>query len=333
MFSASTTGSYSKTKNKSESSGETFDKMTPAQQKYYMDFLENQEQFFNDGGAQKDTAAYDAAKDTLAGTTSALDEFISGERDASSLHAMHGIQRDAAADNLGQLTHQIGASANQAGGAGGSRSGIAQGLAAAEADKNLQAQQAQTTYEWNQQGEQNRLAAIDKAQQASQQYMGLADAATTASQQKLDNLLAQKQLISGDMGGTTEGTHSDRSRSESTTAGVSASSSFGLSDEKLKKNMKKTGNKVGVKGSQAVIDEYEYLFTEEAKDDFDAPSGTQKGVKAQDLEKVKPSAVKEVVAKTDSKSKKKKKKKAKSVDYSQLAKASSKLDNAFKSIG
>ena len=206
---------------------------------------------------------------------------------------------------MNQTASQLGS-----GDAGGSRSGIAAGLATAESNQNLNRQML----DYQNQQIDRAVGDLERQRDLETQAMGAygqtmkdesmadffnANAQRDAFGQYLDSVLAI-----GGMGGS--GSSSGTSSSTSMSAdGAGAMMMF--SDETLKKKKKKTGEKVEVEGTDKELDVYEYEPTKEGEK-LGMPKGKQRGIMAQDMEKAKPSAVKK-----DKKSGKKK------VDYGVLS--------------
>lgn len=206
---------------------------------------------------------------------------------------------------MGQTASQLGT-----GDAGGSRSGIAAGLATAESNQNLNRQML----DYQNQQIDRASGDLQRERDLQTQAMGAygqamkdesmadyfnANAQRDAFGQYLDSILAI-----GGMGGSGSSSGSSSSMSMSADGGAALAM---FSDETLKKNKKKTGEKVGVEGTDKELDVYEYEPTKEGEK-LGMPKGKQRGVMAQDMEKAKPSAVKK-----DKKSGKKK------VDYGVLS--------------
>jgi hypothetical protein len=309
-------GSAGASKSSSSSSYEDFTnseeykKMTPFQQQQYKDILSAGG---NEMNQKLNTEGSDAMKNALDQQMAQYNKVLGGADDQAGLNSMLGDMRDDASDNLGQITSQIGGAANMSGAAGGSRSGIAQGMAASNAQKQLGKDQNKLRYDHNQQQTQNRMAATAGVGQAAQGYAGYQQA---TGDQQLDRLGKIKDLYSGDMGGEQLGTGSEHSKgtSKSKSKSAEAGGSYGLSDEKLKKNIKNTGKKIEVHKTGAEIPQKSFEYKKEAVEDYGMPEGRQIGVLAQDVQKEDPSAVGKMVVENG----KKKKKKAKAVDYSKL---------------
>ena len=309
IFGGSASASASQTKSKYEDfkESEEYKKMTPHQQRQYDLILERGEAMLDQ---DVDTTGADAMKSALDSQMTAYQDILSGGADYTGLNQMLDMQRAHGEKNLGQMTAQIGQQANLGGGAGGSRGGIAQGMATSDANRMLTEQQNKTMFDFNQQQQQNKLRAaqgIGATADAYGKYQTVGDA-------DLQRLMAMKDLFSGDMGMEQVGTGSETARgsAESKTKSASASGKFGGSDERLKKNIKNTGNKVRVNKTGAEIPEKSFEYTKEAQEDFGQPAGEQTGVMAKDVEKEDPSAVSTMTSKG------KKKKKRKTVNYAKL---------------
>lgn len=291
--------------------------MTPAQKAEYDKLRKGATEWLDSGGL--DNSGNNSQRDQLLGSgTSSLMDTISGKSDKTNLNNMLGMQRDEAVSNLEGINATISDGANMTGGIGGSKMGIAQGLATSNANSQLANQQNKTMFDWQNKQDANKASAINQAMGMSDAYSKL----SSGPQDALNSLSAYKQLISGEMGGETE------ARSKGKTTGTSKTSGFdpagaaatgaaamgGGSDERLKKNIKNTGGKVTVNKTGEQIKEKSFEYTKEAQDDYGMPEGEFTGVLAQDVEKEDPSAV------SDFTSDKKKKKKRKAVDYDKLDK-------------
>ena len=227
-------------------------------------------------------------------------DMATGTRDPSILQGQLDAQQRASQANLEKSTAALSQQANQAGGAGGSRQSIAEGIAAGEAATNLQNVQAQTIAQDAQQAEQRRMAGLQGLGQTFQGMQSLESDAERAAK----SLGMFRDLIGGDMGGSRDQRTDEWGQSNQR----QNQWGFAPSDERLKKNVKKVGEKDVGKGKVGL---YEYEFKEgESKD---LPKGKQVGVLAQEVEKVKPEAVKEKEIGEG-----KKKKKRKHVNYGEL---------------
>lgn len=169
------------------------------------------------------------------------------------LQALNQASADQAANALGGQLSAIGLGSSATGGAMGSRRGVAEGVATAQANRDLASQQAMQNQQFLQQEEairQQGLAGLGNMFGMTNQLQGIAQGQTAGAKQ-LQNLLAYQGLISGNMGGTqtTTGTASGGGPSAgsqilgagaSIIGGLGAGGFFG-SDENLKKNIEFTG--------------------------------------------------------------------------------------------
>lgn len=188
----------------------------------------------------------------------------------------------------------IGLGAGGTGTANSSRRGVAEGVATAQANRDLSSMQAAQ----NQQFLQNEQA----LQQAGLQGMGGLYGLTgqlhqmaqgeSAGAKQLQDLLAYQGLISGSMGGTTTTTGGGPSLGSQIIGGAASGIGAFLSDKRLKKKVKKIKTKEGkqVKTKDG-IDAVEWEWNDKAEKEYGV-SGKARGVLAQDAEKKRPDAVK-----------------------------------------
>jgi hypothetical protein len=309
--SASSSKSSTSSSYKDLTESEEFKKSTPAQQQFQLRRLEEMEKNLAEGG---DNTGSDAQKKSLEAAQGQFDKVLGGADDQAGLNSLIGNMRDDASENLNALTSNLGTSANMAGGAGGSKEGLAKMGAAAQAGKQLNRDTGKLRYDHDQAYRDRSMQAATGSQQNAagwgqhQQYTG---------DRELDRIQKGMDMTKGDMGGIQEGTgketSSGTSKSKTKSSSLSAGGSY-PSDESLKKNIKNTGSKVRVSKTGAEINEKSYEFTSEAKRLYNLPDGNQTGVVAQDVEKEDPSAVGSISSDKD------KKKKRKTVDYDKLDK-------------
>lgn len=200
-------------------------------------------------------------------------------------------QSDMAQANLDSSLAGIGESANMAGGAGGSRHGIAQGVATAQANQDLNALQSQTAAEFMAADRQAKLAGAQGL--ASTIGAGLSISKDQARSEYIANLqqsnpeLYQLLVAQGALGGMAGWGGS--SSSDWSSSSDSGSSGWGLSlcDKNFKENITKIGQ------LSNGINLYIFSYTQEAQEKLAMPSGAQVGVIAQEVLEVLPEAVQE----------------------------------------
>ncbi|TOK48274.1 hypothetical protein CGI18_07215 [Vibrio parahaemolyticus] len=231
---------------------------------------------------------YDKAMAGLGGIGSFYKDMMTTDS-SQELGKVLTAQADMANSNLQGSLANVSQGANMAGGAGGSRQGIAEGLATAQANSDLNALQSQTAASFM---EKDRASKLQGAQ-------GLAgtlgagfnlsqDQARTEYMQELQSSnpefyqLLQMQSALGGMAGWGGSSNSSWSQS-----GKNKNSSFGfsLSDERLKTIVSKVG------GLANGLPLYVFKYTPEAIEKYGESSDLQIGVMAQDVLKVLPQAV------------------------------------------
>lgn len=279
------------------------------QQDYFKKLLGEAGTWLERGGmGEQDTAQADQMKGALQDMQSYYTDMMqTAPQDDALLQRQLNTMSEQSARNLGRQTAAIGQQANLAGGAGGSRQGIAEGIAAGDAASSLQAQQAGVASDFYQRGADRELqqknAALSGLGNVAQGYGALQNFYKTPQERMAESLGMYGQMIGGDMGGirTEIGTESSDQKSSGSNWG------FQLSDKNAKKNIKKVGETEVGDGKVGVY-EFEY------KEGEGETKGKKFGVMAQEVEKVKPEAVKEEVVNTG-----KKKKKRKKVNYGALS--------------
>ena len=213
-------------------------------------------------------------------------------------------------------------SANAAGQSGGSRAGIAEGIARGDLASSIANNQAQTINQFQQQEQANKMAAAQGMSGLFGQVGQLQSnaQANTPEAIRLKQLLAYQQMISGNMGGTTNSTGTSTSTPQQEEgggllgtigtigggvvggmfggpAGAAAGAGIGgslgnslSSDERLKKKIKKKKDKNGKKiKTKDGIDVAEWEWNEKGEEM--GLSGKATGVIAQEAEKKRPDVV------------------------------------------
>lgn len=299
-------GSFFKGKDqKSSSTSDTTNTMY--QQEYFDKLLGSAGSWFDQGGLAGGPNFTDQMSQMIGQQGQYYKDVLTGEADRTSLNNALTAQADMAQQNLTRnILPSIGSASNMTGGSGGSRRGIAEGLAGSDASAQLQAQQAQTINQFEQQQAANKNAAAQGMGGLFGQMGSLQEQASGNTEQakKLQSLLALQGLVSGNMGGTssTSGTSTTPGQSGLGTLiglGATAAGAAGsFSDKKLKKNIKKVkinGKKLKTKDG---IDVAEWEWNKEGEKL--GLKGKETGVIAQEAEKKRPDAV-ETDAKTGKK--------------------------------
>ncbi len=280
----------------SSSSMETYD---PAQSEYFQQLLRGASEWLTGGGLVGTGGQQEENIGKALGAMGGYyGDVLSGDRDRAALEAAKNANAVAAQQNLEQnLIPTITESANMSGGAGGSRQGIAEGMAVNQASQDLMNKNAQMEYQFQQDTMKNQANAAQGMLNLAGGLQALQDSQAGSSDQAmmLQSLLAFKDLISGNMGGTTVGkgtqTGSKGNNVGSILGGLgSVAGGIGtimMSDKTLKKNIKKTGTaetggkKVGL---------YEWEWNDKAKKK-NGTTGKAEGVLAQEVKKANPKAV------------------------------------------
>ena len=224
-----------------------------------------------------------------------IDGAGSGKRYAA-LKSLNESSAEQSANALGGELNAIGMGMGASGAGNSSRAGIAQGIATGEANRDLASLQAQQNQDFltNEQKLQQQGAVgmnqlfgnIGSLQDIAQ--------ANTPEAQRLKELMAYQQMISGNMGGTSTSSGSSNDGSgnnmfNSILGGASAGAS--ISDKKLKKNIKKTKVKNKKIKTKDGVDVAKWEWNKKAQDKHGL-KGSSVGVIAQEAKKKKPKAVK-----------------------------------------
>lgn len=282
-------------KTSTSTSTETWD---PEQAEYFQQLLTGASDWLS-GGGLKGTGGSQLGN--IEGALGAMGGYygdvLSGDRDRAALEAAQQANVAGAQRNLEQnLLPTISESANMAGGAGGSRQGIAEGLAVSQANQDLMNQNAQMEYQFQQDAMKNQANAAGGMLNLAGGLQALQEsqAANSDQAQMLQSLLAFKDLISGNMGGTSTATGSQTAPGGSSTGSIlgglgSLAGGIGTimtSDKTLKKNIKKKGT-AETGGKEVGLYEWEWNKKGEKK----GLKGKSEGVLAQEVKKVNPEAV------------------------------------------
>lgn len=223
---------------------------------------------------------------------------LSGEQDRTALNNSLQAQADAAQTNFNRnVLPSIGTSSNMTGASGGSRRGIAEGIAAGDMQAALMQNQANTINQFEQQAMQNKMNAAQGMGNLFQQVGALQQQASSQTDQakQLQSLMAFKDLLSGNMGGTTtqEGTQTSSGGGQSfgsqlLGAGATIAGGMMMSDERLKDDERQIGTQKLKDGSTIGI--YEWSWNKTAKK-MGLGKAPTVGVLAQDAKKLAPDAV------------------------------------------
>ena len=292
-------GSLFKGKDQTSSSTSSTDN-SMYQQEYFDKLLGSAGSWFDQGGLSGGPNFTGQMGQIIGQQGQHYKDVLSGNVDRTGLSNALTAQADMAQQNLERnILPSIGSTSNMTGGSAGSRRGIAEGLAGSDASAQLQAQQAQTINQFEQQQMQNQMNAAQGMGNLFGQMGALQEQASGNTEQakKLQSLLALQGLVSGNMGGTstTTGTQTTPGQSGfSQLLGAGATIAGGLgamgySDKKLKKNIKKVkvnGKKLKTKDG---IDVADWEWNE--KGEKLGLKGKARGVIAQEAEKKRPDAV------------------------------------------
>lgn len=188
---------------------------TPAQQDFYKDLLQRSQDWLNQGGINS-TDYSQQMENILGQQMGAYQDMMSGSYDKTALNNAMNANAQAATQQfrrnvLPQLTTQ----ANMAGGAGGSRAGIAEGLATSDLNQQITNQNASMIWNAEQQAAQRKMAGAQGMAGLLQGYNQLGQYRNQLGNLPLESLLTYKNLIGGNMGGTETGTNTGTSSTES----------------------------------------------------------------------------------------------------------------------
>ncbi len=273
---------------------------THYQQGYYDKLLSGALGWLNSGGLQGGPNYQTGMENLLGQMGSGYADMISGKGSSDRYQNLMDMQKasaEIAGDELAKTNMGLQSAAGAAGQAGGSRQGIAQGLATSDAQTKLALQQSQMNQDFMNNEQALKQAGITGmgnlfGQIGQLQEMGNAN---TDQAKALQSLLAFQNMISGNMGGTQAGTTTGTVTGGGPSLGQSiiggAVAGAGLSDKKLKKKIKKVKDKDGKKlKTKDGIDIAEWEWNEKANKKYGL-KGKAEGVLAQEVEKKKPEAV------------------------------------------
>lgn len=178
----------------------TFD---PAQKDFYDKLLNQAGDWLAGGGIQSGTDFSDSMKDIMQNANSQYQEMIEGGYDKEALNNAMQANADAAYQNFNRNTMQsIGTTSQLTGGGSGSRRGIAEGLAASDLNSQINQQNQNMIWQAEQNALKNKQAGLQGQLGLLGQYANLSQYEQSMKNKYLESLLAYKDLISGDMGGT-----------------------------------------------------------------------------------------------------------------------------------
>jgi hypothetical protein len=276
------------------------------QQDYFDKLLGNADSWLSQAQGGNKPNYIPGMEQALAAMGNQYGDVLSGNSDKTALNNALQSQAQQATQAFDRnVMPGITQSSNAAGQSGGSRAGIAEGIARGDLASSISNNQAQTINQFQQQEQANKMNAAQGMGNLFGQIGNLQTqaSANTPQAQALKDLMAYQQLISGNMGGTQNTTGSGTSTTPGAspfeqllgigaTAGgiMSGAGAMGYSDEKLKKKIKKkkdkNGNKLKTKDGIDLA-EWEWNDKGEALGLF----GKDEGVIAQEAEKKRPDAV------------------------------------------
>ena len=226
-------------------------------------------------------------------------DVLSGKVDQTALNNALQSQADMAQQTFERnVLPSIGTASNMTGSSGSSRRGIAEGLAASDMQSQLMANQNATINQFQQQAVQNQnqaAAGMGNLFGQGSAFQGMLNGQSDSAKM-LQSLMAFKDLISGNMGGTvnTEGTGTSTTPQDNnglfgSIIGAGATVAGGMmSDERLKSNERKIGVQKLKNGE--FIDIYEWDWNDKAKKLGLGKTPTV-GVIAQEARKVAPDCI------------------------------------------
>lgn len=289
-------------KQKSSSTQSGTSTQTHYQQDYYDKLLQGAGDWLDQGGSGQTPSYIKDMEGALLGQLGQYQDVLSGKVDRSALQASLSGQREAMQQGLSRgAMRDIGLSSVGAGTSNSSRRGIAEGIAIGDANAALAQQQANTINQFEQQQIANQMNAAQGMNSVIgnlANIQGMAQGMTPEAQ-RMKDLLAFQQLISGNMGGTStqEGTSTGTQSSGGNLFGqaLGAASTIGglmgLSDEGLKKNIKKKKKKGKPEKTKDGIDKASWEWNKKAEKKYGL-KGKAEGVIAQEAMKKRPDAVK-----------------------------------------
>lgn len=188
------------TSNASTGGTSTFD---PAQKEFYDKLLNQAGNWLDQGGLVGETDYTEQMQGIIANAGQGYQDMIEGGYDQTALNNAMQANADAAYQNFNRNTMQsIGSSSQMTGGGAGSRRGIAEGLAASDLNTQINNQNQQMIWQAEQQAAARKQAGLEGQMGLLGQYANLGRYEQAQKNKYFESLMAYKDLISGDMGGT-----------------------------------------------------------------------------------------------------------------------------------
>ncbi len=176
---------------------------TPGQQEFYDNLLSQATGWLNQGGIQ---AGQDYGQQYRAGLEQQqgfYQDMMRGGYDKEALNNAMNANAQAATQQFERnVIPTLSSQANLSGGAAGSRRGVAEGIAASDLNQSISNQNAQMIWNAEQQAMQRQMAGAQGLANVNQGFMQLSDYENRRRNTGLESLLAYKNLIGGNMGGT-----------------------------------------------------------------------------------------------------------------------------------
>lgn len=189
---------------------------TPAQQDFYNNLLKQATGWLEQGGIRPGADYGGQFREGLEQQQQFYQNMMQGGYDETALNnAMNANAQAATQQFQRNVLPTLSSQANLAGGAAGSRRGIAEGLAASDLNTTIANQNAQMIWNAEQQAMQRQMAGAQGLAGVNQGFMQLSDYENRRRNLGLESLLAYKNLIGGNMGGTETGTSTGTSTAES----------------------------------------------------------------------------------------------------------------------
>lgn len=181
---------------------------TPQQQEFYDKLLGQATGWLDQGGIQAGTDYSNQFRSGLEQQQGFYQDMMRGGYDETALNNAMNANAQAATQQFERnVIPTLSSQANLSGGSAGSRRGIAEGLAASDLNQNIANQNAQMIWNAEQQSMQRQMAGAQGLSNVNQGFMQLSDYENRRRNTGLESLLAYKNLIGGNMGGTETGTN------------------------------------------------------------------------------------------------------------------------------
>ncbi|QUE30170.1 particle protein [Vibrio phage vB_ValP_IME234] len=179
----------------------------PVQSGNYEELLNRADAWLNQGGFQLGSDYTGQMEDILGASQNMYMEMMNSNVDRNALNNAMGASAQAATTNFQRnVLPGIQQTSNQAGAGAGSRSAIAEGLAMGDLNSQIAQTNAQLAYEAEQNNIQRRMAGAQGLGNLMSGYQGLSEYQASRANSYMQSLLAYKDVISGNMGGTETGT-------------------------------------------------------------------------------------------------------------------------------